>query len=406
MFFRFQGKWSFKRKHIIAFGLLFNTFSWYFIGRLLIGNVFSEASFENLCLELAYSASIIASALVGSVFLARVRKIRFFYGWLFFGVSASLGLAILPSSSFFTMLVGTSLLGVSLGFGVPSCLSFFVESVSIENRGKVGGITLFATTFSGAFVLIAMDVLNFASSALLLAVWRAWSLPLLLLASEKEVLSEITIRRVPSLVSVLKNRTFSLYFIAWLMFALVDSFEAIVVSHHIGEFQSFIGKLEPAIAGLSALIGGIISDWVGRKRVLIFGFVSLGIAYATIGLVSQIWISWFFYFVVDGIALGLLWVIFTIVLWGEVDSYGTEKYYAVGETPFFLTQILSLLLIPYVRLIPEISTFSLAAFFLFIAITPLLYAPETLPEKKIQQRQLKIYTKEALKLKQEIEQKP
>jgi len=67
--------------------------------------------------------------------------------------------------------------------------------------------------------------------------------------------------------------------------------------------------------------------------------------------------------------------------------------------------MLSLLFAPYVALIPETSAFSLAAFFLFIAVIPLLYAPETLPEKKIQQRQIKIYTEEALKLKQKIEQK-
>lgn len=407
MFLRFKAASGFKRDHIIAFSLLFNTFAWYFIGRLMVAriNVFDEASFEYLCLGFAYPSSIIVSAIIGSVFLAKVRRIRFFYIWLLFGVFASLWLAVLQGASFFAMLVGASILGASLGLGMPLCLSYFTEAVPIENRGKVGGIILFATTFSAPFVLIAMDMMNFMLSAMLLAVWRAWSLPLLFFTSEKKSLPEPTIKRTASLISVLQNRTFSLYFVAWLMFALVDSFEAVIVSNHIGEFQVLIGKLEPVIAGISALIGGIISDWVGRKRVLIFGFVSLGIAYATIGLMLQIWISWLFYFIVDGIALGLLWVIFTMILWGEVNKYGAEKYYAIGETPFFLTQMLSLLFAPYVALIPETSAFSLAAFFLFIAVIPLLYAPETLPEKKIQQRQIKIYTEEALKLKQKIEQK-
>ena len=407
MFLRFQGKYSFKREHIIAFALLFNTFSWYFIGRLLIGRigyVFGEASFESLCLELAYPASIIASALVGSIFLARVRKIHFFYAWLLLGTFASLCVAIPTGSSLFAMLTVTGMLGASLGLGMPLCLSYFAESVAIENRGKVGGIILFVTIFSAPFVLAAMAMLDLTSSAVFLAVWRAWSLPLLFLTSEKGVLPELSAKRAPSLSSVFHNRTFSLYFIAWLMFALVDSFEAEIIKLQIGEFQFFIGIVEPAIAGISALIGGVISDWVGRKRVLIFGFVSLGIAYATIGFLSKtVPISWFFYFIIDGIALGLLWVIFTMVLWGEVVRYGTEKYYAVGEAPFFLTQILSLLFAPYAVLIPEYGTFSLAAFFLFIAVIPLLYARETLPEKKIQQRQLKIYTKEAIELKQKVD---
>ncbi len=104
-------------------------------------------------------------------------------------------------------------------------------------------------------------------------------------------------------------------------------------------------------------------------------------------------------------ALGLLWVMFTIVIWGEVNREKTEKYYAVGETPFFLTQMLYIVLMPYVESISESSAFSLAAFFLFIAVVPLLFAPETLPEKKMKQRQLKMYTKEAIQLKQSVEQK-
>ena len=67
--------------------------------------------------------------------------------------------------------------------------------------------------------------------------------------------------------------------------------------------------------------------------------------------------------------------------------------------------MLFLSLAPYMKLTLGYGVFSLAAFFLFIAVTPLLYAPETLPQKKIQERQLKIYTKEALKLKQKAEQK-
>ncbi len=146
-----------------------------------------------------------------------------------------------------------------------------------------------------------------------------------------------------------------------------------------------------------------MADRVGRKKVIIPGFVSLGIAYAVLGIASHLWYSWLLYFAADGLAIGVLWTMFTIVLWGEMEKI-SEKYYAVGEAPFFLTQMLSLLIAPYVVLIAEISAFSLAAFFLFIAVIPLLYASETLPEAKIQQRQLKMYTEEALKLRHEIEQ--
>ncbi|UCB61476.1 MAG: MFS transporter [Candidatus Bathyarchaeota archaeon] len=394
-----------KRGHMLSVTLLFNTFSWYFMGRLIIGNISSGRSFESLWLELSYSLAIIVAALVGSVIFKKVQKVRFFYIWLLLGVGASLGLMSVANSSFLPILFGTSCLGISLGLGMPSCLGYFTESVPIENRGKSGGIVLFATTFSAPLALVATATIGTMWSILLLAVWRAWSLPLLFCTAGKELPSKHHALGTPSLAKVLQNRTFYLYFIAWLMFALVDSFETMFVNLRVGEFQLLMGIMEPAVAGFSALIGGIISDWVGRKRVLIFGFVSLGIAYATIGFLSQIWISWFFYFIIDGMALGLLWVMFTIVIWGEVNREKTEKYYAVGETPFFLTQMLYIALMPYVESISESSAFSLAAFFLFIAVVPLLFAPETLPEKKMKQRQLKMYTKEAIQLKQSVEQK-
>jgi len=77
-----------------------------------------------------------------------------------------------------------------------------------------------------------------------------------------------------------------------------------------------------------------------------------------------------------------------------------EKYYVIGEIPFFLTDIMQTLSAPLVMLIPAASAFSLASFFLFLAVFPLLYAPETLPEKKIELRRLRKYVEAAKKVKE------
>jgi len=398
-----RSKTKLKRDYIIASILLVNTFSWLFIGQKIvieIADLFDKQLFFNL----GFYASIIASALIGSVFSAKINKTRFFYIWLSFGTIASLFLGI-PFDSPFVALAIAIIFGVSVGLGIPSCLAYFAESVPIEKRGKVGGISLFVTIFSVPLVTIAISPLDLMTSALAFAAWRGCCLLVLPSISRKDYCLAVE-KRPPSLNAVVKNKTFILYFVAWLMFSLVDCFEGLVLSSHIGEFLFLMNIMEPMIAGISALIAGVLSDWVGRKRVLIFGFVSLGVAYAIVSLTSQIWISWVFYFVIDGVALGLLWVLFIIVIWGDLSKAGREKYYAIGSMPFFLTRITSLFFAPHISLIPETGIFSLAAFFLFIAVIPLLYAPETLPEKKIQQRQLKIYTEEALKLKQEIEQKP
>ena len=396
-----EGKDSTKKRQFTAFALLFNTISWFFLSRFTlqkIGDGFNNGS----SLELAYSSAIVVSAIVACIFLVRVSRIKLIYSWLILGTLASLCLAIPTGSSFGLTIAVASLLGISVGIGTPTCFSYFTESISVQNRGKVGGIILFATICTVPAGMVIAPLLDLTISSVVLAAWRAWSLPLMLLVSEKENSFLSTDLNVTSIMSVLRNRTFYLYFAAWLMFCLVDSFESVVVGTSIETLGFNVRILEPIFTGLSAIVAGTVSDWGGRRRVLIFGFVSLGVAYATIGLFSQVWVAWLFYSIIDGIALGLLWVIFVFVLWGDLSEKNSERFYAIGETPFFLTYIFSIILAPYVTLVPTAGSFSLAAFFLFVAIIPLFYAPETLPEKNIKDRELRQYVEKAKKTKDKL----
>lgn len=397
----FQCKRQIGRNSIIAFALLFNTFSWYYLGRgrvTQISSAFAEASFEHLFLTLIYPASIITSGIIGSIFLVRANRTRLFYAWLLLGVFTATFLAV-PITSLMISALLITLLGVSVGFGTPACLNYFAKSVSIENRGKVGGFILLLIFAGVAFLFTVVPPLSMPLSSMFFGLWRAWILPFPFFISESDTLPEKSGRKTSSFASVLHNRTFLLYFAAWLMFSLVDIFETVILNLTIGEFE-FLITIEPVIASFSALVAGILSDWIGRRRILIFAFVSLGIAYAIIGLLPQIWLSWLLYYVADGIALGSLTVLFMLVLWGDLSKNGSEKFYAIGETPLFLTEILYILFTPYLALIPAASIFSLAAFFLFLAVLPLLYAPETLPEKKIKERELRMYIGEAKKIRE------
>jgi hypothetical protein len=60
---------------------------------------------------------------------------------------------------------------------------------------------------------------------------------------------------------------------------------------------------------------------------------------------------------------------------------------------------------PFAKSISITSSFSLASFFLFLAIIPLLYAPETLPEKSMKDRELKNYLETAQKFAQKETEK-
>ena len=195
------------------------------------------------------------------------------------------------------------------------------------------------------------------------------------------------------------------------MFCLVDRFETPIQRNFLGDHYGPIAVLGPIIGSLSAFVGGLLSDRIGRKRTVLYGFVSLGIAYAVIGIVS--WqnpsaqlILWYLSLSVLSISAGIVWVLFIMILWGDLSQSGArEKYYAIGTIPFFLTNIIQLYSAEYVTLIPETSAFSLAAFFLFLAVLPLLYAPETLPERKIELRRLRKYVDGAKKISEKVYRK-
>jgi MFS family permease len=167
-----------------------------------------------------------------------------------------------------------------------------------------------------------------------------------------------------------------------------------------GEF--FGRELEEAIIGsISAVIGGFLADNIGRKRVVVYGFILLGIAYGIIGIAPGMLLSKYLYLALDGFAAGILWVTCILILWGDLSQSGTrEKYYVIGNIPFFLTNLVPIFLSSYIALIPVYATFSIASFFLFLAVLPLMYAPETLPEKKIRLRQLRSYVEAAKKVRE------
>ena len=157
--------------------------------------------------------------------------------------------------------------------------------------------------------------------------------------------------------------------------------------------------MEGAIIGIFALVSGFLIDNFGRKRIAIAGFVLVGIGYSVLGLYPYAMASWYFYTVADGLAWGIFYVMFVILIWGDLSfNAQSEKYYAIGILPFFISQFLELSLNKYVAAdISHYALFSFVGFFLFLAVLPLVYAPETLPEKAMQERDLKGYVEKAMK---------
>jgi len=197
---------------------------------------------------------------------------------------------------------------------------------------------------------------------------------------------------------VFGRHSFVLYFMPWVMFSLVD---------HLAAPKSPSGEyllVQAVFMAGAAVLGGFFLDSIGRKPVAIAGFAMLGLGTAVISFLGVSPIVVFFNAMIDGVAYGFLFALFILTLWGDLsNNSSSDKYYALGVMPFFVSQLLGLTLDQqYRKLISTTMGFSFAAVFLFLAVLPLFYARETLPEKIMKERQLKIYVEKAQEIAQKI----
>lgn len=392
---------------LTGFFIVINTYSWFFplyifFEEILNSSIREYATFTYV-IGVYYLAAII-SAFVGVYLVSKFNnRNKVLISWMLVGTMVSLLLVFTSKTSSYIYLYFIALLlGVALGFGFPSCLAYFADH-NIEHKGKNAGIT-FLISGSGILIVgLATAFLPFIANIAIFTLWRGIGCIFFLLTSPKQEKTQIGFDI--SYKFVVGEKSFILYFIPWIMYCLINYLEASLLRDFFGpELSYFVPVAEFGIGGIVALISGYLSDFIGRKRLIVFGYVMLGIGYAFLGLFPNSIISWYFYVIVDGISLGVFALAFFIIIWGELATNRfKEKYYLLGEMPYLVLSYIGITVKPFVQLIPVSSAFSLAAFFLFLAVIPLMYAPETLPEKKIKERELKKYIEKAKKVKEKYD---
>ncbi len=400
-----------KRGFLLVFGLLFNVFTWYFFLGSLLDQIIESNAINGAVVWVTFYLSIIVFSLIGAVLSKRLRGFKFFYYWTALGAIATLLPALMSNITVMPLLVISALMGASFGLGMPSCLALFAETTKVENRGRVGGIIFLITTLAGPLLGEALAGLSLVIQSIIYAIWRGAGLGVYFLNPKKQDSPKGV---EPSFVSILRERSFLLFFVAWLMFTLIDRFEVNIIEYFLTEtYDGMVDMMyiiEPIVAAFFILISGFMCDLIGRKKIILSGFVSLGVAYAIIGFLTESLgeISWYLYFVVDGAAWGIFYITFVLIIWGDLAQSGSRgKYYALGSIPFFLSEIIPHFVTDtFIRSINEYyAIFSLASFFIFGAIMPLVFAPETLPEKKMELRRLRSFAEEAQKAKDKYERK-
>ncbi len=398
-----------RREFIVVFGLLVNSFTWLLFLRLIIEQASNSITEEPNELALIWSAfylSIIGFGIIGAVVSKRFTRTKILRFWIVLGAIATLLPILFNSFTVTNLAVVSAIFGASFGLGMPSCLALFTEITKVENRGRVGGITFLIVILVGPLLTFPLETLSLPLLALVCAVWRGTGLSVSYLKLRKQDSPEVI---ETSFFSILRDRSFLLYFVAWLMFSVVDIMEIPIVTLAIGGDKSKLYEImeivEPILSTVFILVAGVMCDWIGRKKIVLAGFVSLGAAYAIVGFLGGDF-YWYLYFIVDGAAWGIFYLTYVLILWGDLSQPGSrEKYFALGSIPFFISYIIPHLLPFNPQDIPAGFAFSVAAFFLFLAVLSLIYVPETLPEKKMELRRLRSFAEEAQKAKEKYDRK-
>ena len=387
--------------------MIVNVYVWYTYASAILRDVIDDMYFtygEKLTFYTILFLSIVVSTLVGTSFASRLtNRKRFLLVWTFFGAFSSLSLAVLENATIINVVVALSLIGVSFGFGLPTCMAIFADITKEDNRAQFGSIILLLM-FLGIFAFGFIMPADLSLSVLVLIIWRL--LGLVGILSFGNFLESVETKRGPSIVSLLKDRLLLLYLIPWIVFSLINYLSWPICNRIHGEgFIRFSVLVNGIIAGISALVAGFLADNIGRKRTLVGGFIIFGVGYAVLGIYPFDIYAWYLYTVIDGIAWGIISVIFWFTIWGDLaHGKSSEKYYAIGLLPYALSGFLRITLGPFIAsAVSEYAIFSFAAFFLFLAVIPLMYAPETLPEKLIRQKELRRYVEKAKKIREKYE---
>jgi MFS family permease len=385
--------------------LVANPLVWYYTVSVMLQDALTKTtpdSSVSLCIWAIHYLGIILSAGIGAALAKKFDQKIFLSFWMILGTISSLTIFLIYTPNILYLGLISLILGISLGLGMPTCMGCFTSNTPIEKRGKNSGAIILAFMLGMlAMVFLPYDPLLVGG---ILSLWRLLSLLVFQLQKPtNKIMTQNRENIVSSYKSILKQKSFILYFIPFLMFALVNYLPTQIQSNLGGELATNLVLAQNVLIGVFAIVGGFLLDTTGRKRIAVIGFVMIGLSTAAIGIFPQNTLSWYFSAISGGVAWGFVYVAFVLTIWGDLsDMLGntrSDKFYALGVTPFFVSRFLEIALgTSIAETVSETALFSFVTLFLFVAVLPLFYAPETLPEKSMKDRDIKSYLEKAKKI--------
>lgn len=390
---------------IVSTFLVANAFVWFLSGFSYLQGVVVLTEFGANSLLMLVTANFVSLILSGFVVSSLESKLKhrlvFIKYWVVAGALISILFAIVNMADFVSIMVLASIVGIHFGTGMPICMNYYAKTIQSHNRAKGSGIIilLIGVLFPLISIIGGSQIVLLAVA---LTVCQIFALGFILGFKPSERVVEE--KESVSYLSIVSNKTFLLYVIPWFMFSLINDLTMQLNADHFSSslFPPIFGQsfmlVENILAGAAAIICGILADKKGRKRLALVGLALLGIGYAALGLFSDNYFTAWFYIGVDGIAWGVFSMLFLLTIWGDIaQEKSSEKFYLLGVLPYLFSNMARVVAGTYIASAVQHSmVFSFASFFLFVAILPLAYAPETLPEKTIKRIELNGYVEKAL----------
>jgi hypothetical protein len=394
-----------KRAVAINLVIIANAFIWYSYAfnylRLAIESI-GDQSLTTITLHFVF----LLIALVAGQIASKYVKDRFKFSlyWLASGIPLSLT-PIFTGMDQIGIAVFSILSGVYFGFGIPLALANFAATTPANYRARNGGI-LFLIIGVGGFILSLFGTESYITASAVLSAWAALGC-LILITLRKQEQQKPLQQQPMSYRQIIVSRPFVLYFVPWVLFLLVNSLAFSVIQAKLVDENVFSSDLvsnsshiEFVLAGLSAAILGFTADSKGRKRIAVAGFALLGLGYAILGFSFGNLTGWWVYTFIDGIAWGAFAMLFVFTIWGDLaENRKSEKLYVLGLIPYLLSSFVRYTVGSSVAdAIGDFGViFSFFSFFLFIAVMPLVLAPETMSEATLKSNELKNYVEKAKK---------
>ncbi len=354
---------------------------YYYILTVLVPHLF--VPFEsNLLAKIIINLNICLFIAIGAFF--ENRTMRTFPKYLSTVLLAVLPIAIVVTHDLmrFSLIIFMTML---YSFKTSAYFNHFFRNTLQIGRGKI----------AGAIAFLILPIVSLLS--LMPASWFN-SINFILIASVLNVglfvfqffkRDEKSLPLINNLCTI-EKRTIILYLIPWIIFSVINVTLAQDLAFSSSDSSTYFIMVVLQAVGVTigAVVGGFVADFVGRRAMLISAILLYGTSSIIAGLVSE---AVFLFRFINGASWGILFVLYIFIIFGDLsNSRVGSKIYPTGIMVYFFSVGLGVV---YQPILSSVAAANVISFLMFVAIVPILFAPEILPKDHIEKMKIQKHLK-------------